>query len=1012
MSFSDFYASDLSDITSSSEDDAPPAKVKKPSARKPRADQKQPYTITQALRPPRSTSYSVRSLYEQIVDGGINLDPDYQRDVVWTETKQIGLIDSVIRNYYIPPLIFAVSTSQDGSETRICIDGKQRLTSIQKFMDGLWQTPPAVGSPWDLGPVGPPAVLFAILVSLYRDHITAKRYWWKKHGANAKALLPKTLQQAFANKQIVCVEYDGLTSEQEREIFQVCSLFALIRLFTNKCLQRVQLAERMQAISGPWPSFIREIQSQVLGDDGFGHSFEWGRARGKDFHGLASIVYLIEQLPACRIPPTSAAMDRWLTRTTPVTHKLRTGILDTFRVYLVLVREKDYRKPFTQRVSPIEFVMIGVMIYMKRETLSLTQLSHAVEKLRADVRSRERDVRTNGRTTRLLFKFIMEKLPKLALRSDGQGDKSAQSVLPTLPRSLASTPASAPLVGSESRAAVSVAPGSASAPHKPKKRKRQVEDDGDDDPSEPDGGDEDEYVPSRRRYTRRAPDKAALQHSPSASPRIAPASAPVSTSTSPRMPANASTASNTPTPSLTEARPTPPHLAALRGASTVAPSASTSASVPPTPVVSTHTLPLVGIRQLGDSPHPLSHVVQSDQPALGTAVAPIDLDALEKLQQILTFSAGINAVSNTAQQQQQQQMQQTLQQQYQTQSQLAQLTSMRQFQLQPEQQDQSNLGRVMALQQLQALLAMQPPQQLQQLQQLAQPQQGQTPSTAVPFTVPPPQSPVIKAEYIEPSLKSPHGWQSARPPPPRLEYRRGRSRSRSRERDYDRHGGNGGGGEWREREYSRRGPVSYPLPSRSRSRSRSESRSHRARSPSRSRPADLRSRIRSRSRSISPERGYHNAVKNSHRVWDQQQAPRVIPSGPRQGPGPGPGPGPNAGFSGGSAPNGAGRRPSSPSSMLISASSPAGIARKFEFTRREQFGEPGSEQRPMAAPGVPFQSNRGRGRGRGRSRGRARGGFRGSVPGGVQGTTPGSVQGTSPGSVQGTMPGSVQGSVP
>jgi hypothetical protein len=104
MSFSDFYPSDLSDITSSSEEDEPPAKVKKP-GRKPKADQKLPYTITQALRPPRSTSYSVRSLYgnppisfslyistqsfpEQIVDGGINLDPDYQRGahlvpIVW-----------------------------------------------------------------------------------------------------------------------------------------------------------------------------------------------------------------------------------------------------------------------------------------------------------------------------------------------------------------------------------------------------------------------------------------------------------------------------------------------------------------------------------------------------------------------------------------------------------------------------------------------------------------------------------------------------------------------------------------------------------------------------------------------------------------------------------------------------------------------------------------------------------------------------------------------------------------
>ncbi|KAH9958748.1 hypothetical protein BC827DRAFT_1218293 [Russula dissimulans] len=41
-------------------------------------------------RPPRSTSYSVRALYELIVDGSINLNPDYQRGVVWSEQKQIG----------------------------------------------------------------------------------------------------------------------------------------------------------------------------------------------------------------------------------------------------------------------------------------------------------------------------------------------------------------------------------------------------------------------------------------------------------------------------------------------------------------------------------------------------------------------------------------------------------------------------------------------------------------------------------------------------------------------------------------------------------------------------------------------------------------------------------------------------------------------------------------------------------------------------------------------------------
>jgi hypothetical protein len=719
----------------------------------------------------------------------------------------------------------------------------------------------------------------------------------------------------------------------------------------------------MQAISGPWPNFIREIQSQVLGDDGFGHSFDWGRARGRDFHGLASIVYLIERLPAVRIPPTSATMDKWLTRTTPVPQKFRTGILDTFRVYLALVREKEHRKPFARRVSPIEFVMIGVMIYVKREILSLTQLSHAVEKLRADVRLTEKDVRANGRTTKLLFKFIMEKLPKLTLRSDGQGDKSAQSVLQTLSHELASTSPSSPHVESVPQTAASVG--------RPKKRRRQVEDDDNDNDSELGEADE-EYVPSRH-YARRGPIKASLQPSPS--PNESPAPPPVSVSTSPQIPVNASTTSTTPTPSLTEPGSAPPRT------STSAPSASTTASVPPTPVVSTYPLPFVGIRQPGDSPHSPSHVVQSDKHLLGSAGAPIDLEALDKLQQILTLSAGINTAQQ--QQQQQQQIQQTLQQQYQTQSQLAQLASMRQFQLpqqqqlQPEQQDQSNLGRVMALQQLQALLAVQPPQQLQQLQQLAQQQQAQVLPMTVPFTVPQQQlspRPTIKAEYVEPSLASPpRRW-----PPPQaphgLEYRSRRSRSRSRERErergYDRHRDNDRGGEWRE--HSRRGPASYPR-SRSRSRSRSESRSRRGRSPPHSRPADLRSRIRSRSRS--PDRRYHNAGHHNaghpnYRVWDHNQQTRGIPTGPGSGPGPV--------LSGDSTPNHSSRRPSSPSSMLISASAPAGIARKFEFTRRErEFEDFGGEQRPLV-PDIQMQGVRGRGRGRGRARGRARGvGFRG-----------------------------------
>jgi hypothetical protein len=66
MSFSDFYASDLTDITSSDDDDDEEytiPSVKRSTAKKTKRDQRNPYTITNPLRPPRSTSYSVRALY-------------------------------------------------------------------------------------------------------------------------------------------------------------------------------------------------------------------------------------------------------------------------------------------------------------------------------------------------------------------------------------------------------------------------------------------------------------------------------------------------------------------------------------------------------------------------------------------------------------------------------------------------------------------------------------------------------------------------------------------------------------------------------------------------------------------------------------------------------------------------------------------------------------------------------------------------------------------------------------
>lgn len=52
------------------------------------------------------------------------------------------MLTCLIEHYYIPPVIFNVWKEEDEEtgelrDVRICVDGKQRLTSVKAFMDGM-----------------------------------------------------------------------------------------------------------------------------------------------------------------------------------------------------------------------------------------------------------------------------------------------------------------------------------------------------------------------------------------------------------------------------------------------------------------------------------------------------------------------------------------------------------------------------------------------------------------------------------------------------------------------------------------------------------------------------------------------------------------------------------------------------------------------------------------------------------------------------------------------------------
>ncbi len=66
------------------------------------------------------------------LQANIDLDTDYQREKVWSDSEKKKFFDSILREIDIPKIYFA-KTSE---ETFECVDGKQRLTSIFEFFKG------------------------------------------------------------------------------------------------------------------------------------------------------------------------------------------------------------------------------------------------------------------------------------------------------------------------------------------------------------------------------------------------------------------------------------------------------------------------------------------------------------------------------------------------------------------------------------------------------------------------------------------------------------------------------------------------------------------------------------------------------------------------------------------------------------------------------------------------------------------------------------------------------------
>ncbi|HHQ4597030.1 DUF262 domain-containing protein [Aeromonas veronii] len=82
-----------------------------------------------------TNTITVANFWENYLLEKYNFDPIYQRKSVWSDEKQSFFIDSLLKNFPMPPIFLHQQIDDETGKTKYdIIDGKQRLTSIIRFL--------------------------------------------------------------------------------------------------------------------------------------------------------------------------------------------------------------------------------------------------------------------------------------------------------------------------------------------------------------------------------------------------------------------------------------------------------------------------------------------------------------------------------------------------------------------------------------------------------------------------------------------------------------------------------------------------------------------------------------------------------------------------------------------------------------------------------------------------------------------------------------------------------------
>lgn len=259
--------------------------------------------------------------------------------------------------------IIAVTTHPDGSNNKRCIDGKQRLTAILRFMEGLIPYMPA----------------------------ESHESWYYKDSTATRKVFPPAHALKFANTQLVCVEYSDLDPADECDVF-------------SRVQKGVPLtpAEKLGASCTPRSNWIKELCcGEVI------QKLPIRKERGCDFRVVGGIVYNIAHWPRAT---DASAFAKWVQEAEPVPAALQKDVEDTLNVMSRIPFNLNGRR--LKRISPLEMIGQGILIHAKRQQRGTdkSELQTDSEALHKEIQEEFHDLRLNKRCGTWVLSWVKARL--------------------------------------------------------------------------------------------------------------------------------------------------------------------------------------------------------------------------------------------------------------------------------------------------------------------------------------------------------------------------------------------------------------------------------------------------------------------------------------------------------------------------------------------------------------------------------------------------------------------------